>query len=123
MCNAVDQKGAGGRGIQRNGTSYLSFPEDGCHPDEGERRPSGRAELSRGLCAALFKAASAVRSWKRRAERVVDDGWGGRQRCSAELCALCKTFSNLPYEIAQRVHPEAWKESRVLVIGRKYTQK
>lgn len=103
MCNAVDQKGAGRRGIQGNGASYLCFPEDGCRTDKGEHRPSGRAELGRGLCGALFKAADCSVELETQS-RVVDDWWDGRQRCFVELCMLCKTFSNPLSEIAQRMH-------------------
>lgn len=91
-CDA-DQKGAGRRGIQGNGTRYLSFPEDGCHTDKGEHRPSGRAELGRGLCGALFKAAECSVELETQS-RVVDGWWGGGQRRFAELCGLRKTFSS-----------------------------
>lgn len=55
----------------------------------------GEQSSAEAFVVRYFRRPSAVWSWKRRAERVVDDGWGGRQRCAAELCVFCKTFSNL----------------------------
>lgn len=104
MCNAVDQKGAGRRGIQGNETSYLPFPEDGCHTDKGEHRPSGRAELSRGLCGALFQAAECsveleTQSRKSCRRRV---GWQAALRC--RTLRVLQDVLQPSSEIAQRVH-------------------
>ncbi|KAK7806315.1 hypothetical protein U0070_027317 [Myodes glareolus] len=90
---------------------------DGCHTDEGERRPSGRAELSRGLCGALFKAAECsveLETQSRKSSRRREFSEENRV-CLVTLYRCVPAYSRgITWDNGQRTNPRVTRQKRGL---------